>query len=209
MLRSLKHFLQESWLLIAASFFFGLLIAATNAALSPRIEMNKITKLTNLAAGLLTEAKRFVPLPELVEVRTRSGKTEPVAVYKAVVGDQVVGWVFKVVGSGFAADKIELVVAVDGPFEKLAGFDVLASSETPGIGDQIKETFFREQFTGAPADRFTLVGTGNRQQIDSTIVAISGATVSSAAVVEAMNLYLPQIKEQLQQKGLIGHGNQP
>jgi len=40
-------------------------------------------------------------------------------------------------------------------------------------------------------------------------VAISGATVSSTAVVAAMNLYLPQIKEQLQQKGLIGHGNQP
>jgi len=207
-LRSLKHFLQESWLLIAASFFFGLLIAATNAALSPRIEMNKVTKLTSLAAGLLTEAKRFVPLPEPVEVRTRGGKTEPVAVYKAVAGDEVVGWVFKVTGSGFAG-KIEMVVAVDEPFEKLAGFDVLASNETPQIGDQIKEMSFREQFMGAPADRFTLVSTGSRQEIDSTIVAISGATVSSTAVVEAMNLYLPQIKEQLQQKGLIGDDNQP
>ncbi len=208
MLRSLRHFLQESWLLVGASFFFGLLIAATNAALSPRIEVNKIRKLTNLAAGLLAEAKRFVPLAEPVELRVRGGKTEPVAMYEAVADDQVVGWVFKVVGSGFA-DKIELVVAVDGPFQKLAGFDVLASNETPSVGDQIKELSFREQFMGAPADRFTLVSTGNRQAIDSTIVAISGATVSSTAVVEAMNLYLPQIKEQLQQKGLIGHGNEP
>ena len=208
MSRSVKHFLQESWLLIAASFFFGLLIAGTNAALSARIEMNKVTKLTNLAEGLLTDAKRFVPLAEPVEVRTRGGKTEPVAVYKAVAGDEVVGWVFKVVGSGFA-DKIELVAAVDGLFEKFAGFDVLASNETPGFGDQIKEMFFREQFMGAPADRLSLVSTGSRQEIDSTIVAISGATVSSTAVVEAMNVYVPQIKEQLQQKGLIGHGNHP
>jgi hypothetical protein len=28
-------------------------------------------------------------------------------------------------------------------------------------------------------------------------------------VVGAFNHYLPQIKEQLQQKGLIGNGNQP
>ncbi len=208
MLRSLRHFLQESWLLVGASFFFGLLIAATNAALSPRIEVNKIRKLTRLAGGLLPEARRFVPLPEPFEVKTLSGRTEAIMVYKAVVDDQVLGWAFRVVGSGFA-DKIEMVVAVDEPLEKLAGFDVLASNETPSVGDQIKELSFREQFMGAPADRFTLVSTGNRQAIDSTIVAISGATVSSTAVVEAMNLYLPQIKEQLQQKGLIGHGNEP
>ena len=54
-----------------------------------------------------------------------------------------------------------------------------------------------------------LANAGSREQYDSTIVAISGATVSSTAVVEAMNHYLPQFKEQLEQKGLIGNGNQP
>jgi len=207
-LPKLKHFLRESWLLIAASFFFGLLIAATNAALAARIEMNKTTKLTSLAAGLLPDAKGFAPLQEPFEVRALDGRAEPATIYRAVAGDETAGWVFRVTGSGFS-DKIEMVVATDASFEKLAGFDVLASNETPGFGDQIKEPFFRNEFAGAPADHFMLANAGSREQYDSTIVAISGATVSSTAVVEAMNHYLPQFKEQLEQKGLIGNGNEP
>ena len=41
----IKHFIQQSWLLIISSFLFGLLIAIANAAWSPRIEQNKIDKL--------------------------------------------------------------------------------------------------------------------------------------------------------------------
>jgi hypothetical protein len=37
-------------------------------------------------------------------------------------------------------------------------------------------------------------------------VAISGATVSSEAVVKIFNTYTGEIKKQLQQKGLIGNG---
>jgi hypothetical protein len=37
-------------------------------------------------------------------------------------------------------------------------------------------------------------------------VAISGATVTSTAMVEIFNTYIEQIKEQLNQKGLLGNG---
>jgi electron transport complex protein RnfG len=205
--RSLKHFFEQSWLLIVASFSFGLLIAATNAALSPRIEMNKVTKLTSLARGLLPQAEKFAPVQERIEIKGLDGKIQEAAVYKALADNNIVGWTFKAVGSGFA-DKIELVVAVGAEFNKLAGFDVLMSNETPGFGDQIKANFFRNQFAGAPAAGLTLASTGNMEEIDEKIVAISGATVSSTAVVETINHYLAQIKEQLQKKGLIGNGSE-
>lgn len=210
MLDNLKIFVRESWLLVTAALLCGLLLAATNAALGPRIEMNKTLKLTNLAASLLPEAKSFAPLPEAIEVKGLDGKPESAVVFKAIADDKTVGWAFKAVGSGFA-DKIDLVVGVDASFSKLTGYDVVASSETPGFGDQIKYVYYRGQFTGAPADTFSLVGFGaaNPADIDSTIVAISGATISSAAVVQAMNHYLPQLKEQLQQKGLIPNGSNP
>ena len=205
-MRSIRHFFEQSWLLIVASFFFGLLIAITNAALSPRIEQNKTTKLNQLAGGLLPDATAFAAVTESIEIKALDGKLQTVPVYRATTGNQTVGWVFQVVGSGFA-DKIELVVAVDAAFATLAGFDVLASNETPGFGDQIKDSYYRDQFKGAPTDGLTLVKTGDPTTIDSEIVAISGATVSSVAVVRAIDHYLPQIKTQLQQKGLIGHGN--
>jgi electron transport complex protein RnfG len=204
----IKHFIQQSWLLIVASFFFGLLIAVTNAALSPRIEQNKINKRNRLVGALLPEAKDFVLLEAEIEIESIRGKKEKVEVYRAISeAGECVGWSFNAAGSGFA-DKIELVVAVDKDFEKLAGFDVLSSNETPGFGDQIKYDYYRDQFAGAPAEELKLVTSGDPKKIDAEIVAISGATVSSEAVVEIINNFLTQIKEQMQKKGLIGNGKQ-
>jgi len=201
----IKHFVQQSWLLIVASFCFGMLIAAANAAWSPRIEQNKINKLNDLMGGLLPEAERFELEAEL-EIESARGKKVKSNVYKAIFEtDKCVGWVFNCQGSGFE-DKIELVVAVDKDFQRIAGFDCLASNETPGFGDRIKQSNWRSQFKGVPAEELELVKTGDAQKIDSEIVAISGATVSSEAVVKIINNSVTQIKEQMQKKGLIGNG---
>ena len=201
-MRSIKHFFEQSWLLIVASFFFGLLIAATNAALSARIAWNATAKLNALAGGLVPEAEAFAPVEQTLDITAIGGKQHTLQLYEATRSDETIGWVFTAVGSGFA-DKIELVIAVDARFEKLAGFDVLSSNETPGFGDQIKYDYFRDQFKGAPAGVLTLASGGDSETIDAEIVTISGATISSTAVVEAVSHYLVQVKEQLQQKGLI------
>jgi electron transport complex protein RnfG len=200
----IKYFIQQSWLLIVSSFFFGLLIAATNYALSERIEQNKIEKFNRLTAALLAEAK-----PELaaeLEINSLSGKEESVKVYKVMtIIRECIGWSFKASGPGFA-DKIELVVTVDKGFERIAGFDVLSSNETPGFGDRIKNDYYRDQFKGAPTDILKLVKTGKPEIINSEIVAITGATVSSEAVVKIINNSLLQIKKQMLEKGLINNG---
>jgi len=204
----LKHFIEQSWLLIAASFFFGLLIAVTSAALSPRIEQNKINKRNRLVGALLPEAKNFVPVEGGIEIESIQGKKETFEVFRAMSeANKCVGWSFNAIGPGFA-DKIELVVAVDKDFEKFAGFDVLASNETPGFGNQIKFDYFRDQFKGAPAEDLTLSTSGDSTKIDSEIIAISGATISSEAVVDIINNAMSQIKKQIQQKGLIGDDGQ-
>jgi electron transport complex protein RnfG len=99
-------------------------------------------------------------------------------------------------------------VAVDAKFEKIAGFDVLSSSETPGFGDQIKYDYYRNQFKGAPAEQLKLVSIGEPKKIDSQIVGITGATVSSGAVVDILNIFLGGIKAQMKEKGLIGNGKE-
>jgi electron transport complex protein RnfG len=199
----IEHFIRQSWLLIAASFFFGLLMAITNAALSPRIEQNKINKRNRLLGAMLPEARDFVPVDTKIEIESVTRKKQSVVIYRAMSkADECVGWGFNAVGSGFA-DKIELVVAVDGSFAKIAGFDVLSSNETPGFGDQIKYDYFRDQFKGAPAETLELVGAGEPGEIDSKIVAITGATVSSDAVVEIVSHTVTQVKEQMQKKGII------
>ena len=200
----IKHFIQQSWLLIISSFCFGLLIAIANAAWSPRIEQNRIYKLNRLMGELLPAAKSFELTVEM-KVELAKGKRVKSNIYKALSDEGgCVGWAFNCEGPGFQ-DKIELVVGVDKDLEKVAGFNVLASNEPPGFGDQIKLGYYRSQFVGVPAEKLELVKTGDDERIDSEIVAISGATVSSEAVVKIINLSLPQIKEQMKEKGLIGN----
>ncbi len=136
---------------------------------------------------------------------TAKGKKVKSNVYKGLAEGQCLGWAFNCAGPGFA-DKIELIVAVDGDFENFAGYAVLASNETPGFGDRIKLAYYRQQFAGAPAVKLELAKTGDVEKIDSEIVAISGATVSSEAVIKIINNSVAQVKKQMREKGLIGDG---
>jgi electron transport complex protein RnfG len=199
----IKHFFQQSWLLIVVSFCFGLLIAVANAAWQDKILQNEEDKFDNLAKGMLTEATSFETSIKDAEIDSPKGKKINIDIKKAVNADgKCVGWAFSCEGSGFA-DKIKIVLTVDAGFEKIMGFGVLSSNETPGFGDQIKNPYYRNQFAGAPAEELTLAKTGKSEKIDSEIIAISGATVSSEAVVKIINHYVEQVKKQLQSKGLI------
>ena len=205
MLKNIKYFVEQSWLLVVASFFFGLLLAVTNAAWGPMIDQNEINKFNRLARDFLTEAASFETAAEAVEVDIGKGRKIKTDIKKGVSDGECVGWAFVCEGSGFA-DKIKLVLTVDAEFEKLAGFGVLASNETPGFGDKIKNNFFRNQFQGAPAAQLELTKIGDDKKIDSEIVAITGATVSSESVVKILNNYVKQIKTHLQTEGLLNNG---
>ena len=186
---------------------FGLLLAVTNAAWQPKIIQNEIDKFNRLAGGMLTEAADFEVAIEAAEIKLAKGKTILTEVKKAVDADgKCAGWAFVCVGAGFA-DKIKLVLTVDAGFEKLAGFGVLASNETPGFGDKIKNDFFRSQFIGAPAAKLEMVKAGDDKKIDTEIIAITGATVSSEAVVTILNNYIGQVKKHIKEKGLIEDGD--
>jgi len=204
----LTYFLQQSWLLLASSFCFGLLIAMTNAALSGRIEQNMAAKLNDLTKTLLPGAEVFQPVAADIQVTLPDGSKEKARIFEILSGaKQRIGWSFNAHGSGFAGP-VELVIAVEKDFQKIMGFDVLASSETPGFGDQIKSDFYRKQYTNTPAERLALVKMGDPAVVDAQIVAITGATVSSQAVVNIVNTFLTQVKSQMQEKGLIGNVRQ-
>jgi electron transport complex protein RnfG len=203
-----KYFLQQSWLLIIASFFFGLLIAVANAAWQDNILQNEEDKFNNLVVEMIPDANSTEIALEDVEVDSGKGKKKLTSVRKVLSADRkCVGWAFLCEGSGFA-DKIKLVLTVDADCEKLRGYGVLSSNETPGFGDKIKEPFYRNQFVDAPTTELVLMKLGEPDVKDSTIVAISGATVSSEAVVAIVNTFLGEIKKHIQEKekGLIGNG---
>jgi len=198
-------FFEKSWLLMVAAVVFGALLATCNYAWSPKIKENEIAKFNKLAGGLLTEAETFEALPDKLPIDIGKGKIYDVEVKKGLgAKGNLVGWAFVCEGSGFA-DKIKLVITADAKFEKLVGFGVLSSYETPGFGDKIniKDGFYQSQYKGAPVDDLELVKVGDPEKVDTQIVSITGATVTSSAVVDIFNTFLVPIQEALKKQNLL------
>lgn len=82
--------------------------------------------------------------------------------------------------NGFGG-KIELIVgiSIDGT---LNGYKIIEQNETPGLGSKITENKFKNQFYGLDAHNSNLGLSKDGGEID----AITGATISSRAVVEAV-----------------------
>ena len=203
------HFFEQSWLLLLCSFIFGLLIALANTAWSPRIRANEKAKLDTLMAGLISNAKEYEIVISQMEIINESGTITKTDIYKAEDDSgKTIGFAFVGTGAGFSGE-IKLVIAVDSSCEKIFGYNVLQCTDSVGFGDRIdskKDKFFASQFVGAPAGRFELLRAGSAENIDSQIVAISGATISSTAVVDIFNTYINTVKDKLKEKGFISDG---
>jgi len=206
----IKNFIEKSWLLIVASLAFGLLLAGTNEILDPIIKLEQAKKFAELAGEMIEGAEKFEIVSEdAIMIKSAKGKDIEVKSLKKGVDEsgKTLGWAFEAVGSGFA-DKIKLVIAVDAEFKTIKGFGVLSSNETPGFGDKIgkPEHPFVTQFAGTPAEELTLSKIGEYKKIDAEIIAISGATVTSDAVVSIFNTYIGQVRADLKEKGLLLNG---
>ncbi|MFC1763214.1 FMN-binding protein [Planctomycetota bacterium] len=199
------YFIKQSWLLVVASLGFGLILAAAEGALRPRIEANQQAKMTRLCKALMSEAQDFKVVKEAAEISHPKRTITTNILQGTNAQGQVIGYAFVAEGPGFAGP-IQIVIGADRTLETLTGFRVLTSSETPGFGDKITQRYYQEQFKGAPYGTLELAKVGNPETIDRQIVAISGATVSSEAVVSIFNTYVDSVRTTLVKEGLI-NGN--
>lgn len=204
-MQKVKLFFRQSWLLLTTALCFGLLISFTDAALRPRIMENQRGKINQKMKQLIAQAEQFKLIMDDVKLQLSGGSGIETDVYKAAENGQTVGFAYTASGSGFA-DKIRLIIAVDSNFDKFYGYGVLFSNETPNFGDKINKEYYQGQFRGAPAKSLKLIKTGDVSKIDDEIVAITGATVSSRAIVNIFNNYTNTIRKKLVNEGYISNG---
>ncbi len=67
----------------------------------------------------------------------------------------------------------------------VSGIDIIKHSETPGLGAKADQPAFKDQFKGKPTEDLVVVKTGASS--DEEIDSISGATITSRAVTNAVN----------------------
>jgi len=97
--------------------------------------------------------------------------------------DKLNGFVIKSQGKGYSAN-IDVLAGLNLNLE-VVNVRILSQNETPGLGNRIAEAPFLEQFKGKNLDSF------------SQVQAITGATVSSGAVINALKNRISELKEKL------------
>ena len=103
----------------------------------------------------------------------------------------LVGYVVLVTSSeGYGGD-IQIAVGMDTDY-KITGLSFLTLNETAGLGMEADTDAFKQQFIGKSVDQFTYTKTGSTQ--DSEIDALSGATITTSAVTNAVNAALRTIQ---------------
>lgn len=142
------------------------LLAVTNSVTAPVIAENTARIADETRKALLPAAAGFA---EVVPETETDGVTD---IYEATDGT---GYVVSAEAAGYGG-QVPVMVAFDAD-GNIAAVRFLSNSETPGLGQKVRDEDFGAQFAGMPAAAIGL----------SDIDGIAGATISSGAAVSAVN----------------------
>ena len=176
--------------LAVAGAVAGFLIVSAYESATPAIEANRAATIDLAIREVLEGVARYEPLyadgESLTTTPPRSGEGHVApAVYAGVdSGGRLVGYAITTREPGFQ-EQIEILFGVDPRAQSVIGLAILSSRETPGLGDKIQGEGWRAQFKGRTAP---VVGIKNGgAATPSTVDMITGATISSRAVIGAIN----------------------
>ena len=159
-----------------------LVLAVTYEVTKPQIDVSMKNEEKEALELILPEADSF-------NEKTKDG----IDYYEALKGKELIGYCVKTVGNGYSGF-IRIIVGID-LNGVITGVEVIEHSETPGLGAKIEEIkpgekspWFLKQFVGKPASEI---------EVNKNIDAITGATVSSKAVTEAVNKAVSEFSEKI------------
>jgi electron transport complex protein RnfG len=99
---------------------------------------------------------------------------------------QVIGYAMEVFQTGYSG-YIDVIVGISTENEAITGVRIIKHSETPGLGSLITRDIFYGQFENAEIiTPFKVVQSSSN--VVSEIDSVTGATISSVAVADAVNL---------------------
>ncbi len=174
----LMHIAAITGKLMLITTLTALLLAVVNVLTEPVISANDEAKKTAAVMELFPEATEIISLTETAGDTYPDGINEVFAVYKA---DLFLGYCTDAQAMGFG-DYIGMMVGVTPDF-RVSGIRVLTIAETPGIGMAVAEQDYLSGYEG-------LAGPVTFEDGPNHADAISGATYSSRAIKNGVNLVL-------------------
>lgn len=159
------------------------ILALVDSFTKPKIEAFKAQSEASAYQQVLAEADSFIEDTKLMEKISKQPQFSFVENVKIGNKDGIsVGWVFKVASPGYSSNIVMLVgIMTDGSLGKVM---VLDQKESPGLGTNVTDPGFIEQapITEAKAGQVLKV-----TKEGGSVQAITGATISSRAVLSGIN----------------------
>ncbi|MDQ5983378.1 MAG: H+/Na+-translocating ferredoxin:NAD+ oxidoreductase subunit G [Eubacteriales bacterium SKADARSKE-1] len=167
---------------------FTICVVVTFALAATNIFTEKKVKEQNM---LSEQSSRQIVLPNSKSFNQKTFRSTEY--YEGINSSgQVEGFVFNTEARGYGGT-IKIMVGITAD-SKVSGVNILSQNETPGLGANIKNDNFKNQFIGlVPQSEFSVVK--GKAASDSQIEALTGATISSKAVTSAVNDAIDLFKE--------------
>lgn len=190
-----------------AGLLSGLAIVSAYEWTLPRIEANQATALRAAVFRVLPGVSRVQPLL-YSRGRLRSaapGRHQGPLVYAGCDRHgRTMGFAIPGAGPGFQ-DTIKVLFGYRPDLGLIVGLEILESRETPGLGDRIyKDAAFQKNFRAlAVQPPITLVKRGTKRA-PNEVDGITGATISSRAVVNILNAEIEKWRLRLPEGRSLG-----
>lgn len=173
----------------AAGALAGLLVVLVYAKTTPVIVAHRMAAIDVAIYEVLPGIDRYETLylrdgALTADAPPEDATHEAERVYAGLdTSGRLVGFAIPAKEPGFQ-DPIEILFGFDARASRTLGLVILSSRETPGLGDKIQADAWRAQFkdAGAPVH-----ATKRGATPEGEVLMITGATISSRAVVSAIN----------------------
>jgi len=176
----------------------GVVLAAVYRLANPLILANKEKELKEAIFVVLPEAKDY-------ELHERGEGKEKFTAYVGLdARGRPVGVAFKAEGNGFQGN-IAIMVGLDLEYLRLKGIKVLEQVETPGLGNRISNPDFEGQFKGVDIRPKIEYIKNRKPEKPNQIQSITGATISSDAVVKNINKAIERVLKDFPRDVIFTH----
>lgn len=166
--------------LVGVGVVSGVILAAVFYKADPMIQANKEKELKEAIFVVLPEARDY-------KILKKSLGQEEFTMYAGLnEAGEPIGLAFKADGGGFQGN-IGVMVGLDLDYLKLKGIRILDQLETPGLGNRIANPEFEDQFKGIEIKPKVEYIKNRKPEKPNQIQSITGATISSDAVVKNIN----------------------
>jgi Na+-translocating ferredoxin:NAD+ oxidoreductase subunit G len=172
--------------LTAVMVLSGLVLAATHSSLTDRIEANRVAALNASLASIFADRTGTGEQIDFEEVPS-DGPT----IYRgATANDDLLGYAVRLQTQGYGGT-ITMLVGISPDLDTILGIEVVEQVETPGLGGKITTPEFKAQFEDLDADeQIAFVKNVEPDTSANEVQAISGATITTRAVVAGINATL-------------------